>query len=278
MANCLIQQGKPIAHGTIGSARNHRQRIGFRRHRFLVANPREMLRQAILRYTAQSEGLAAAADRDRHLAQFRCRQNESDAGWRFFQSLQKSIEGSTRQHMAFIKDKNLLPPLARAEAQRFAQFPHIIHAIIGSGVQFHHIRMTIRENRLAFRANTARVRRGATLAIHANAIQRTRNDARRGGFAHAAHARQQKSVMHAPLGKSVAQRAHQHILPDQIIEIRGPVFARQYAVAWLLHWPRHRGGCRRGRRWVAEKPRAFWRRRFGQARFFRLVIARRGKR
>ena len=52
LANCLIQQGKPITHGTIGSARDHCQRIGFRRHRFLVANPREMLRQAILRHTA----------------------------------------------------------------------------------------------------------------------------------------------------------------------------------------------------------------------------------
>ena len=180
--------------------------------------------------------------------------------------------------MAFIKDKDLLPPLARAEAERFAQFPHIINAIVGSGVQFHHIRMAISQNRLAFRANTARVRRGPALAIHANAIQRTRNDARRGGFAHAAHARQQESVMHAPLGKSVAQRAHQHILPDQIIEIRGPVFARQYAVARLFGWPRHRDGRRRGGRRFAKKPRAFWRRRFGQARFFRLVIARRGKR
>ena len=180
--------------------------------------------------------------------------------------------------MAFIKDENLLPPLARAEAERFAQFPHIIHAIIGSGVQFHHIRVTVCQNRLAFRANAAGVRRGSALAIHANAIQRTRNDARRSGFADAAHTRQQKGVMHAPLGKSVAQRAHQHILPDQIIEIRGPVFTRQYTVAWLFGWPRHRGGRRCRRRWVAEKPRPFWRRRFGQARFFRLVIARHGKR
>ena len=77
LANRLIQQGKPITHGTIGSARNHCQRIGFRRHRFLVANPRKMLRQAILRHAAQSEGLAAAANGDRHLTQFRCRQNES---------------------------------------------------------------------------------------------------------------------------------------------------------------------------------------------------------
>ena len=180
--------------------------------------------------------------------------------------------------MAFIQDENLLPALARAEAERFAQFPHIIHAIIGSGVQFHHIRMTISQNRLAFRANTAGVRHGATLAIHANAIQRTRNDARGGGFADTAHARQQKGVMHAPLGKSVAQGTHQHILPDQIIEIRGPVFARQYAVARRFGWFCHRGGRRRGRRRVPKKPRAFWRRRFGQARFFRLVIARRGKR
>ena len=79
LANCLIQQGKPITHGTIGGARNHRQRIGFRRHRFLVTNPREMLRQALLRHAAQSESLAAAANGDRHLAQFRCRQNESHA-------------------------------------------------------------------------------------------------------------------------------------------------------------------------------------------------------
>ena len=79
LANCLIQQGKPITHGTIGGARNHRQRIGFRRHCFLVANPRKMLCQAILRHAAQREGLAAAANGDRHLAQFRRRQNESHA-------------------------------------------------------------------------------------------------------------------------------------------------------------------------------------------------------
>ena len=179
--------------------------------------------------------------------------------------------------MAFIKDKNLLPSLARAEAQRFAQFPHIIHAIIGSGVQFHHIRVTIRENRLAFRANAAGVRRGATLAIHADAIQCAGNDARRGRFADAAHARQQKSMMHAPLGKGMAQRTHQHILPDQIIKAGGPVFPRKHAVARLFSRLRHRRWCGRRRRF-AEKPRAFWGRRFGQVRFFRLVIARRGKR
>ena len=79
LTNRLIQQGKPIAHGTIGSARNHGQCIGFRRHSLLLANPREMLRQAILRHAAQREGLAAAADRDRHLAQLCCCQNESHA-------------------------------------------------------------------------------------------------------------------------------------------------------------------------------------------------------
>ena len=183
--------------------------------------------------------------------------------------------------MAFIQDENLLPPLARAEAQRFTQFPHIIHAIVGSGVQFHHIRVTIREDRLTFRANAAGVCRRPALAIHANAIQRAGNDSRRGGFANPAHARQQKSMMHAALRKSMAERAHQHILPDQIIKAGGSVFARQYAVARLIGGLRHGGGGgrRRGRRRrVPEQPRPFRRRRLRQARFFRRVNARRGKR
>ena len=79
LANRLVQQGKTIAYGTIGGAGDHGQRISLGRHRFLVTNPREMLRERVLRHPPQCEGLAAAADGDRHLAQFRRRQNEGHA-------------------------------------------------------------------------------------------------------------------------------------------------------------------------------------------------------
>ena len=61
-------------------------------------------------------------------------------------------------------------------------------------------------------------------------VESAGQNARRRGLADAARAGQHIGLVHAPEVKGVGQRAHQHVLADQVIKIAGPVFARQHAV------------------------------------------------
>lgn len=66
-------------------------------------------------------------------------------------------------------------------------------------------------------------------------VERARQDARRGGLADAAHARQHPRLRDAPGGERVGQRAHHRLLADQFGEIGRPVLAGQDPI----------GGCPR---------------------------------
>ena len=72
-------------------------------------------------------------------------------------------------------------------------------------------------------------------------IEGAGQNARRGGFAHAAHAGQQIGLMDAIKSEGVTQRAHHRLLADQIFKGRWAIFARQHAIG-------ARGGGRRNRR------------------------------
>ena len=92
--------------------------------------------------------------------------------------------------------------------------------------------------------------RFAARAVRPDAVEPARDDARRGGLSHPAHAGQHEGMGDAPGGKGVGQGAHQRFLPDQAGEIGGTVFARQYAVGLS-----GRGGFCHGRTIASDPPK-----------------------
>ena len=118
------------------------------------------------------------------------------------------------------------------------------------GVHFEHVRLTFGQDGEAVVADAARIGGRAAGAVRADAVQRAGDDAGGGRFADAAHAGQHERVRHAADGEGVAQNAHHRLLPDQVVERRRPVFARQHAVSGGVH---RRGCC--GRQRVAKQAR-----------------------
>ncbi len=85
-------------------------------------------------------------------------------------------------------------------------------------------------NRYAVVAGAARADRRS---IGAHAIQRPRNQPRRGGFANATRTGEDKSVRQPPAFDGVGERAHQSFLADQLAKSRGPVFPGENAVVLM---------------------------------------------
>ena len=73
-------------------------------------------------------------------------------------------------------------------------------------------------------AHAAWLGRGLAVSIGADAVEAARDDPRRGGFADAANAGEQERMRDALARKRIAQRAHQHLLTDEIGEGLWAVF------------------------------------------------------
>ena len=159
--------------------------------------------------------------------------------------------------MHLVEDEDAGARLHRAESHRLDDLAHRIDAGVGGGIHLRHIGMTVGENGHAIRAHAAGLNRRAARAIDTGAVQRAGNDARRGGFAHTAHAGEHEGVGDSTEGERIAQRAHHRLLPDQIGEIRRPVFAGEHAVGQSRAGSCD--GCRRGsaRQHIAEQAGAF---------------------
>ena len=180
---------------------------------------------------AQIEALAARQHRHRHFADFGGGEDEFHMRRRLFQGLEQPVEGLLGQHVHFVDDVDLVARGGRGIAHAFDDLADIVDAGAGGGVHLLHIDIAGFGDGDAGLADAAGMDGGlGALAVRPDAVERARDDARGGGLAHAAHARQHEGMGDAAGGEGVGQGAHQRLLPDQAGEIGGAVFARQHAI------------------------------------------------
>ena len=112
------------------------------------------------------------------------RQDKNRVRRRLFQRFQKSVERIVRNLVGFINDIDLVTGMRRRVDDVFTQLTDFIDPPVGGGVDLHDV-----HDLLPFRDAPAEIalvaggRRGPL-----RAVQRLRQDARRGGFADAARA------------------------------------------------------------------------------------------
>lgn len=123
--------------------------------------------------------------------------------------------------MYFVDDIHLEAPAGRRIQRAFQQFAHVVHLRVGRCIQFDQIDET---PAVDFRAGAAHAAWNGSNAI--NAIQGFGKDACDGGFAHAARAGEQVSMMQTVLRQRIAQSLHDMLLPRQLREGFGAPFAR----------------------------------------------------
>ena len=139
---------------------------------------------------------------------------------RLLHDFQQRVEALRRDHVGFVENENLVAVAGGGESGTFAQFAGIVHTVVRSGVDFHHVDGTgaaCGEVLAAF-AFAARVRGRAFRAVDA-----TRENACGTGFAAAARTGKQVSVRKFVLIKRSHQRNRDLILPDHAVERVGTI-------------------------------------------------------
>jgi hypothetical protein len=230
MGDRLVEQREAIAHRAVGCARDQHHGLGRDLDLLLRGDAVEMCLQHIRRHAAQVEALAAREHRDRHLAQLRGGKDELHMRRRLLQRLQQSVEGVVGQHVHFVDDVHLVARRHRAVAHALDQLAHVVDTGVGGRVLLDHIDVAVLGDGGAVLANAAGIDRGPALAVPADAIQRAGDDARGGGLAHAADAREHEGVRKTPRFDGIAQGTHHRVLADQGGEIARPVLAGQHVV------------------------------------------------
>ena len=243
----LIEQRQRIAHRAFGGARDQPERLGLDLDAFLGGDIAEVLHQHVGIDAAQIESLAARQHRHRHLADFGGREHEFGVLGRLLQRLQKGVEGRIRQHVHFVDDVDLVARAGRGIAHAIVDLTDVIDAGVRGGVHLQHIHVPAFHDRLTMHAEHRHVDgRPFHRAIGQFVVERTRQNARSGGLADAAHAGQHPGLRNPPSLERIGQRPHHGVLADQMVEAAGAIFAGQHPI-----------GCRRGsgRRLAERKTR-----------------------
>jgi len=141
---------------------------------------------------------------------------------RFFERLQHRIECVARQHVHFIDDVYLETTDSGYVERVFQKVAHVIDLRVRRRIELYQVYKAPAVNRETRAALTAR-RCGDT----GFAIKRFCDDARERGFADAARAGKQISVMKALPAQRIRERSYNVLLPDQLIEGLGTPLARE---------------------------------------------------
>ena len=110
-------------------------------------------------------------------------------------------------------------------AHRINQLTDVVDASAAGGIQLQHIRMPVLADHFTMVANAAWVGRGAAIAIWPNAVERPGDNAGSRRFPNASNAGEQEGMGDAIRLKRIGQRAHQHLLANEIIEGGGAIFS-----------------------------------------------------
>ncbi len=180
----------------------------------------------------QIEALAARQHRHRNLADFGGGEHELGVLRRLLQRLEEGVERLLRQHVDFVDDVDLVARARGRIAHAVGDLAHVVDAGMGGGVHFQHVDVPAFHDGLAVQARRRHVDgRPLDRTVRQFVIQRPRQDARGGGFAHTADAGQNPGLRNAPGLERVRDRPDHRFLADQILECRGAVFARQHPIA-----------------------------------------------
>ncbi|VUD69780.1 hypothetical protein MET9862_00338 [Methylobacterium symbioticum] len=237
MGDGLVEEGERVAHRTLGGAHQGAERLVLDRDALRSADALEMGGEHVGLDAAQVEALAAREDRDRDLADLGGGEHELGVRRRLLQGLQEGVERLLREHVDLVHDVDLVAGRDGGVADAVDDAAHVVDAGMRGGVHLQHVHVPGFHDRLAVQAEFRHRHGGAGIGrAGTEIVQPAGEDARRGGLADAAHARQHPGLRDAAGCESVAQRAHHGALADQVVEILGPVLAREHPVG------RGRGG------------------------------------
>jgi hypothetical protein len=257
MRDRLVEERQRIAHRALGGARDRRERLRLDLDLLLAADAREVPDELLGVDASEIEALAARQNRHRNLANLSRGENELRVRRRFFERLQEGVEGARREHVDLVHDVDLVAGRHRRITHRFVELPDIVDAVVGGGVDLHHVDMAAVDDRLAMDAELRHADGRPALCLGGAGqliVQAARKDPGSRGLADAAHAGEHPGLRDAAGLEGIREGAHHGVLADQVVEGAGAVLAGEHAV----------GRARRRRRRKARQGRLVGKKRAGR--------------
>ena len=142
---------------------------------------------------------------------------------RLFQCLQESIESRSTEHMHFVDDVYAVFPYLRQNPHLLYQSADIVHAVIGSGIQFVNIQRTPGIESLTGFAFVTRL----CIGLQIQAIDRFRKNTGTSRLTDPSGTGKQIGLSQLMVHNGIPQSGSNSQLPHHRIETRRPVFSRR---------------------------------------------------
>ena len=135
----LIQQGQGVTQCPIRQPRQQGSALRRQVDGLLLGDVLQAVLDVRWQDALKGESLAPGQDGGRHLVQFGGGQDEHEVFRRLLQNLQQGIEGGGGEHMHLVHDVNPLAHGGGGVHRLVPQGTDLVHAVVGGGVQLHHV-------------------------------------------------------------------------------------------------------------------------------------------
>ena len=216
----LVQQAHRVAHTAVSQPCQIGGGVRLQGNVLAVGDIVQPVGDVLRQDPAEGKALAAGQDGRGHLVQLRGRQDKQQMLRRLLDDLQQRIKGTDGQHMDLVDDINPLFDLGGRIDRVVPQGAHIVHTVIGGGVDLQHIHAGAGVDAFAGGAAITGV------SVHGMlTVDRLGKNFCTGGLARASGTGEQIGVAQAVVDKLVFQRLGHSKLTDHIVKGLGPVFS-----------------------------------------------------
>ena len=230
VGKCLVEQAEAVAHAARCGVGQQVQGVRLVFGVFGLQDVGEVLADLPLAHVFQVELQAAREDGRGQFLRVGGGEDEFDVRRRFFQRFQQRVEAASGKHVHFVNEIDFVSALDRGVGDVIEQFARFFDARARGGIDFDEVGKASLVDFLAVVAFAAGI--GADVVFLA--VERFGEDAGDGGFADAARAGKEVSVMNAVMVQRVGQRLGHMRLADQFVKVFRPPFACENLIHGVL--------------------------------------------
>ncbi len=222
----LVEHALGVAEPALGTARDRGCGGGVERDRLAFGDERKVLRDEVGGDPAEVEPLAPAGDRGRQLLRLGRREDKLHMRRRLLKGFEQRVERGRREHVDLVNEVDFVGSARRRVGGVVPKVADVVHAVVACAVNFDDVEAPSVGDLLACVADPAGSGRRTV-----DAVERLREDPRGRGLADPARTDKKIRLRKPVCGNPVLQRTCDVVLPDNLVECLGAVFACENPVA-----------------------------------------------
>eukprot|EP00388_Colpodella_angusta_P022862 GDKJ01058438.1.p2 GENE.GDKJ01058438.1~~GDKJ01058438.1.p2 ORF type:complete len:236 (-),score=-10.76 GDKJ01058438.1:489-1196(-) len=215
-----VEHTQGIAHTAFALLRYYVQASLLRYYPFFGSNAVQVVYYVCSSYALEVEYLTTAEDGWQYLVLLCSGKDEDGIWWRFFQRLQKGVEGRSTQHVNLIYDVYLVLTLLRCETYLICEVTYIIYRVVAGSIELEYVEGCIVAEALAGSTGTA----GFYISRRVFAIDGLCQYTGAGSFTHTTRTAKQIRMRQMIVANGIFERSGNVLLPHNRIKGLRAVF------------------------------------------------------